>query len=224
MTDHNRYIETGDGSASFYSDKYEEPYHSIHGALQESLHVFIKMGLEAQRPHYKELSILEMGLGTGLNALLTYQLSPPLSCHYTALEAEPINLAQAGQLNYAEQIGDSALKPVLNQIHELDWNQPQQLSPQFTFTKVLTQLQDFETTQKFDLVYFDAFAPDAQPELWTEEIFAKIYSLLNPGAVLTTYCAKGAVRRAMIAAGFTVEKVPGPPGKREMLRAKKESL
>ena len=207
---------SGDGSSTIYSPIYGECYHSRYGAVQESMHVFIKMGLQAL-PQQASLSIFEMGLGTGLNALLSWQYRAGQSLHYTAIEAEPLEASLAAQLNYADE-GTEARR-VLQQIHAAEWGRGQALAPGFTFCKHQIQLQEYETDEKYDLVYYDAFAPTAQPELWTEAIFARLYGWMNPGSILVTYCAKGAVRRAMQAVGFEVERLPGPPGKREMLRA-----
>ncbi|MEM6262256.1 MAG: tRNA (5-methylaminomethyl-2-thiouridine)(34)-methyltransferase MnmD [Bacteroidota bacterium] len=211
---------TGDGSYSLYSQTYGEPYHSRHGAISESRHVFIRMGLEAFLVNSPEqVRILEMGLGTGLNAWLTalYPLEIPVT--YTALEAYPLGASQWQALNYAELAEDP--NQVFENIHQAAWYTRVPLTDQFTLEKVHATLEDFQSPQAFDVVYFDAFAPNSQPELWTEAVFEKMYGLMAPGGLLVTYCAKGAVRRAMQAAGFEVERLPGPPGKREMLRARR---
>lgn len=223
MGKQNVHYVTEDGSSTLYSEKYEETYHSRHGAIQESMHVFIEMGLAALPPEKTEISILEMGLGTGLNALLTALHQGERSMRYVALEAEPISQAQYEELNYVDELGVKKSKDLHVAIHQLPWNSWESLGADFQLFKFQGKLQDFKpaTHQTFDLIYYDAFAPDTQPELWTEAIFEKLFAFCNPGAVLTTYCAKGAVRRAMIAAGFQVERIPGPPGKREMLRARR---
>jgi tRNA U34 5-methylaminomethyl-2-thiouridine-forming methyltransferase MnmC len=217
------HVLTADGSSTLFSEKYGECYHSRHGAVQESRHVFLQMGLHALPPDLREIRILEMGLGTGLNALLTCLEASDRQIHYLGLEAEPVAPALFPQLNYGDQIPAEKAQPTLEAILQAPWEEAISLSPTFTLEKRQVRIQDFEpgTDQQFDLIYYDAFAPDAQPELWSEELFQKLFSWAAPGAFLTTYSAKGAVRRAMIAAGFSVEKLPGPPGKREMLRAHK---
>ncbi|GAB5557655.1 MAG: tRNA (5-methylaminomethyl-2-thiouridine)(34)-methyltransferase MnmD [Schleiferiaceae bacterium] len=216
--------ETKDGSKTLYIEALDEHYHSFHGALQESLHVFIKYGLHDSTA--QPLRILEVGLGTGLNALLTcvesivnYKGEREIS--YVSLEAYPL-IEEEWKATEYEGISDLAEGATLyEEIHTSPWEQPVELTPGFTLTKHKTKLQDFETSQRFDLIYYDAFAPSAQPELWTEEVFEKLYAMTAPGGFLVTYCAKGQVKRNMKAAGFTVEALPGPPGKREMTRATK---
>lgn len=207
---------TLDGSSTLYSDQFDQHYHSVHGAVQESQHVFLDKGL-AECQQTEPLRILEMGFGTGLNALMT-AMQAPMSVHYLSLEAYPISPEQLAQLNYGKLL---QVEELFTDIHEAAWDKTVSISPRFTLEKRLGMLEAFEGTSEIDLVYWDAFAPGAQPELWTEEVFRSILSWMNPGGILTTYCAKGDVRRAMIAAGFQIEKVPGPPGKREMLRARR---
>jgi len=183
-------ITTADGSKTIHIPEWNEQYHSKHGAIQEAKHVFLKTGLHHfidQYPKQKEISILEMGFGTGLNALLTYFESIALNkeIKYTGIEAFPVSQEEAQAMEYA------------------------------------SQLQEAGALTIYDLVYFDAFGPRVQPSLWTEDLFLKMYKALKPGGVLTTYCAQGAARRAMQSVGFEVERLPGPPGKREMLRASK---
>ena len=211
---------TKDGSSTLYSEQFDEHYHSVHGALQESMHVFIESGLHALPAEKSRVSILEMGLGTGLNALLTYLHKGNREVRYMALEAYPISAKMVDTLNYTEETGQRDAAHVFRKIHEMPWESWQNLGPDFDLFKHQTKLEAFSPKNRFDLVYFDAFAPNTQPELWTAEIFSKIYEILNPDAILVTYSAKGSVRRAMQSAGFTVEKIPGPPGKREMLRAR----
>jgi len=220
--DMERHIEiTKDGSATLYNKELGEHYHSTHGAVQESMHVFINAGLE----HYinktgaKALSILEAGLGTGLNAMLTYQYATArgMDVYYEAIEAYPVTAEESRQLNYA-QPGEQELFALL---HSSAWNEPVGLSKNFALKKVYTQLEAYTAARSFDVIYYDAFSPNAQPELWTEKIFATMYGLLNDGGVLVTYCSKSIVQKAMKAAGFTIQKLAGPPGKREMIRAVK---
>lgn len=207
---------TRDGSSTLYSDQFEQHYHSVHGAVQESQHVFLDMGL-AECQQTGPIRILEMGFGTGLNALMT-AMQAPMPVYYLSLEAFPISPEQLTQLNYGKLL---QVEELFDDIHAAAWNTAVAISPRFTLEKQLGMLEAFAGTSEIDLVYWDAFAPGAQPELWTEEVFRSVLGWMNPGGILTTYCAKGDVRRAMIAAGFEVEKVPGPPGKREMLRARR---
>ena len=214
-------ITTTDGSHTVEIPELHVTYHSRHGAVQESMHVFIEAGL--RHVLHREnipipLRIFEMGLGTGLNALLTVMEAKKQQAliHYTAVEAYPLQEEEWQALNYG---GDEQQKQWLQQIHEAPWYKEVVISDYFTFRKDKKKLDDFFSAERFNLIYYDAFAPRAQPELWTKEVFMQLYTLLEPGGVLVTYCSKSDVRRAMITAGFTVEKIPGPQGKREMLRA-----
>ena len=212
---------TKDGSSTLYAPRFEEHYHSTHGAVQESLHVFLEMGFKAI-PHSKEpLRIFEVGFGTGLNALLTALFSNGKEIHYTSIEAYPLHWESVKQLNYATLLGQHS-QPLLEKLHESPWEKDVEILPNFVLNKTKKLLQDYDPGNRFDLVYFDAFAPDTQPELWEPGIFQKIYSWCEPEAILVTYSAKGAVRRSLKSVGFEVEKVPGPPGKREMLRGIKK--
>lgn len=219
-------ISTADGSFTISIPSTGVTYHSKHGAIQESMHVFIGAGL-----HYmlskdltcKPLRILEMGFGTGLNALLVLQESirTGIHVHYETIEAYPLENVVYNQLNYSGQLQAPELQPLFLQLHDCLWNTTNDITQQFSFVKRNTNLEAFNSDLTFDIIFYDAFAPSAQPELWTVDIFKKLFDLLNPGGVLTTYCSKGDVRRAMSTAGFTIEKIPGPPGKREMVRAAK---
>jgi tRNA U34 5-methylaminomethyl-2-thiouridine-forming methyltransferase MnmC len=216
-------ILTGDGSHSISVPELNVAYHSIHGAIQESLHVFIEAGFRHQVRQLpgKQITILEVGFGTGLNALLTAIAAEKMerSIYYVALEPNPLNKEEFYSLNYCELLGRKDLQEDFLRMHECEWNKSIPLTEELLMHKSDSLLQTFEGRTKFDLIYFDAFAPNAQPELWTKEVFDKMYSILQPGGILVTYCSKGDVRRNMIAAGFEVEKLPGPPGKREMIRA-----
>jgi tRNA U34 5-methylaminomethyl-2-thiouridine-forming methyltransferase MnmC len=218
-----QFVITGDGSSSIYLPALDEHYHSTHGAVQESKHVFMKMGWEKIIPDKTHVDVLEIGFGTGLNAWLVYEAvrneNQTPAVHYTSLEAYPVSIGDAKQLNYTS----AKDQPEFLQLHEAKWNESVKVSDRFSLEKLQVTLQEFNPARTYDLVFFDAFAPRVQPEMWTKEIFEKMFSLMKPDAVLVTYCSKGDVRRNMIAAGFTVEKVPGPPGKREMLRAVKSS-
>lgn len=213
-------ILTEDGSHSLLQNELNETYHSIHGAIQESKHIFIEAGLK--KCAKDSIQILEIGFGTGLNAFLT-QLETELSgqkVRYTAIELYPLSTTSASLLNYPDLLAPEK-KDVFYQLHTSPWQNHIQLTKQFGLYKIKDDYSSMTLTGNFDLVFFDAFSPEKQPEMWTEERFKMIYRCCNSGAILTTYCAKGNVRRALQSAGFEVERIPGPPGKREMLRAKK---
>jgi tRNA U34 5-methylaminomethyl-2-thiouridine-forming methyltransferase MnmC len=217
-------IVTKDGSHTVEIPGMNVTYHSHHGAIQESKHVFIETGLNYQlnRPELQDfpLHIFEMGFGTGLNALLTAIEAEKrrIPIHYTAVEMYPLTLDEANTLNFSQVLGH---QDVFEQLHLCEWETDTAITEHFTLRKVQTDLQDFAPGEAFHLVYFDAFAPSAQPELWTEEVFKKLFNMMAENGVLVTYCSKGVVRRAMQAAGFNVAKLPGPPGKREIVRAEK---
>ena len=215
-------IRTSDGSTSLYIPQLDETYHSVHGALQETQHVFIKNGL--QLFHNQSLSILEIGFGTGLNALATYKEheSLQLNIRYETVEAYPLSCDEASQMNFPQMLNAPALVPVFEQMHRCEWNKLITLSPSFSFKKRLQRFETINDTDTFNLIYFDAFGAQVQPELWQEAIFQQMYAALKQGGYLVTYAAKGSVRRAMQTCGFTVERLPGPPMKREMLRAHKD--
>jgi len=211
-------IITDDGSKSLYLPEINETYHSKFGAKNESEHVFINAGFKQIQK--KEIAILEVGFGTGLNVLLTYfeALKSQQKVFFESLEKYPLPENILPEIN---NFDDTAYRELFHRIHQAAWQQPVNLSKNFTLLKNQVDLLAYQTTHKFDLVYFDAFAPDKQPEMWTADIFTKMYNLLNENGILVTYSAKGSVRRTMQATGFKVERIPGPPGKREMLRAKK---
>lgn len=218
-------LKTGDGSTTLHLPQWEEQYHSKHGAIQEALHVYIKTGLEFAIGQEKKdrFAILEIGFGTGLNALLTYISTKEITdllVTYTGLEAYPIALEEIAPLNFSEQLGvDNA---VFTKLHACDWEQKEPISKNFYLEKRNLRFEDFYAEQAFDLIYFDAFGPRVQPELWELPIFQQMYAALKPNGVLVTYSAKGEVRRTMQQVGFEVTRLPGPPGKREMLRAIKK--
>jgi len=213
-----RHIITHDGSSTLYSARYDQHYHSIHGAIQESMHVFIEAGLRALPEHLTEVAILEMGFGTGLNALLTLVHNAGKQLHYTGLETIPLNWEQAYNLNYIQELKLPEAGEWFQAIHHAAWNETVAIKPDFSLEKLQCQLQDFAPERGYDLLYFDAFAPTSQPELWEPGIMQQLYDWLNPGGIFVTYSAKSSVRKGLIAAGFDVSKLPGPPGKREMLR------
>jgi tRNA U34 5-methylaminomethyl-2-thiouridine-forming methyltransferase MnmC len=215
-------VVTKDGSHTIAIPEKGVTYHSVHGAVQESVHVFIEAGLKyvlSQREG-QPLAVFEMGFGTGLNAFLTAIYAQEHKAHisYTAVETAPLVVEEVNALNYADTLGHPSL---FHQLHASAWDKEVVLTDYFTLEKVQTDLATFSTPKQFDVLYYDAFAPSAQPELWTTEMFAKLFALLRQDGMLVTYCSKGDVRRAMQAAGFLVKKLPGPPGKREMLQAKR---
>lgn len=216
-------IITKDGSHTISIPEMNVTYHSHHGAIQESMHVFIEAGLKYVSANLQEpwINIFEMGFGTGLNALLSLIEAErcQLKIHYTAVELFPLQEKEINLLNYCEQLDRQNLKPVFHQLHQCEWGKDIFITPFFTLHKIRMDLINLSAYQPVNLIYYDAFAPAAQPELWTKEVFEKLISLLVPGGVLVTYCSKGDVRRAMQAVGFSIEKIPGPKGKREMVRA-----
>lgn len=211
---------TEDGSHTFYMPELDEHYHSTHGAVQEANHVYLNAGF-----HFCEkdpIHILEIGFGTGLNCFLTMIEAEKTNRKvvYHSIELYPIEKEQFEHLNYADPYGEY-YKEIFKKMHQADWNKDIALNENFTLCKLQGDLCKYEFKAQYDLIYFDAFAPDVQPELWTEEIFQKIYNCSATNAVLTTYCTKGIVKRALRTAGFTVKRLPGPPGKRQMVRATK---
>jgi tRNA U34 5-methylaminomethyl-2-thiouridine-forming methyltransferase MnmC len=215
-------IATEDGSNTYFVPDLNEHYHSSFGALSESRHIFIEHALKAVIALSKEVRILEVGFGTGLNALLTWLdcITEQVSVHYTALEPWPLQLTEAMKLNYAGMLQSSAASAIFRAMHESPWNVNVDLSSHMKIFKIDKKLENVVLAPgQYNVVYFDAFGPDAQPELWTEEVFTKLFASMAGGAVMTTFSAKGAVRRAMSKAGFKVEKLKGPVGKREITRA-----
>lgn len=218
-------IFTKDGSNSIYLPQLNEHYHSIHGAIQESQHVFIRNGLDCFLAQKKtKVDILEIGFGTGLNALLSFLKSKDNSSvnfTYTTIEPFPLPNEIIEKLNYAELLQQPLAPSLFQLIHAVAWNEPHKLSNNSTIHKLHNTIQEFVSPQLVDIIYFDAFAPEKQPEIWSNEVFQKLYNLLNHGGLLVTYCAKGIIKRKLKAIGFIVEALPGPPGKREMIRAMK---
>jgi tRNA U34 5-methylaminomethyl-2-thiouridine-forming methyltransferase MnmC len=215
-------IQTADGSKTIHLPEWNENYHSHHGAVQEALHVFIAAGLTPLALKQKEISILEIGFGTGLNAILTYRAAKAhqLNIDYHGIEAFPVSKNELDVLNYAQLADVAPYAAVYQLLHEANVAEATKVDASFKITKHQERIERFDYPKAyFDLVYFDAFGPRVQPELWTVAIFKCMFQTLKDGGVLVTYCSKGDVRRAMIEAGFSVEKIPGPPGKREMLRA-----
>lgn len=217
-------VITEDGSHTLYDPESGENYHSTHGAISESNHVFIEMALKAATSKKKKINILEIGWGTGLNTLLTAAEcdKSKTSVTYVAVEPFPISLGEASQLNYFEQIDHPAVREWTMKMHAHDHKYPFYLNDQFILNVLTEKLEELRfAANSFDVVYFDAFSPEAAPGMWTAEVFSMLYEAMQYEGILTTYCAKGEVRRRMLSAGFHVERVPGAPGKREMLRATK---
>ncbi len=216
-------VITGDGSGTLYNPLAGEHYHSTNGALTESVHVFIHAGMLHHLRRENRLRILEVGLGTGLNALLTLAecRNRDLSVDYTAIEPFPLSKELIAELNYSSLDGLSELSREFEAIHSAAPEKTEAISAKFSYTAIRKTLDNFlsETDKRYNLIYFDAFSPQVAPDLWTPEVFQALRAHMSAGATLVTYCAKGMVRRAMQAAGMRVERIPGPPGKREMLRA-----
>ncbi|HOX83228.1 MAG TPA: tRNA (5-methylaminomethyl-2-thiouridine)(34)-methyltransferase MnmD [Chryseolinea sp.] len=220
-------ITTSDGSHSLFNEELNETYHSVHGAVQESNHVFIQSGLhyfiDAFKP--KTIFILEIGFGTGLNALLTIKAAqqlPSLTFNYTTLEAFPLDEEVWSQLNYAD---DLKLKDEFHSLHSVLWEVDNRILPNFQFQKQHIKLQEvIFRPSSFDIIFFDAFAPNKQPELWEIDALKKVTEALNTNGVFVTYCAKGQLKRDLKSLGLIVQTIPGPPGKKEMVRAIKSFL
>lgn len=213
-------IQTDDGSPSLWNPDLGETYHSKFGALQESEHVFIEAGLEAISSHRTEISILEVGLGTGLNAALAAARNGA-SLRYLGLEPYPVDEKVLGQMNFGDVLSSSQLV-ALEGIWAAPFGQETEINQRFRIEKSLSGIVEYECGQRlFDVIFFDAFAPEIQGELWSVEVFKKIFEMTSTGGLFVTYCAKGQVRRDLAQAGYEVERLEGPPGKRHMLRATK---
>ena len=212
-------IQTADGSSTIYIPEMDEHYHSSHGAIQEAEHVFILHGLrKMEELGHDSISIFEMGFGTGLNAFLT-KIRAKIPVHYSSIEAFPVTLEEMASLNYVEQVGE-VFAADFSFIQTASWNEFVELSSDFHLRKIHAKIQDFALENSmFDLIYFDAFGPRAQGEMWELEILQKMYNALKTGGMLVTYCARGQFKRDLKSLGFEVEALPGPPGKREMTRA-----
>ncbi len=229
-------ITTSDGSKTIQIENWDEQYHSIHGAIQEANHVFLKHGLlffctelvSKSNEHVSKsqpISILEIGFGTGLNAFLTLIKAEKANqnINYVGVEAYPVSTDEIEQLNYVELISKNHAD-IFEKMHTVSWEIEHQITSGFQLEKQQKFFQDIKDENTFDIIYFDAFGARVQPDLWTEDIFRIMFNTLKENGVLVTYSAKGSVRRAMQAVGFIVERLPGPPGKREMLRAVKHSV
>lgn len=212
-------ITTGDGSKTIQIEEWNEQYHSLHGAVQEAYHVFIDHGL--RHLHQQKLDILEIGFGTGLNALITFSeaLNENKKITYCGVEKYPVSVGEVEELNYCQTLGLKGFQDAFEQMHTCNWEKEVAIHKNFTLIKRQQDFLEIDDQNAFDLVYFDAFGARVQPELWSVKIFKRMFEALRSKGVLVTYAAKGSVRRAMQEVGFLVERLPGPPGKREMLRA-----
>ncbi len=214
-------IITNDGSTTIRIPAWNENYHSTHGAIQEAKHVFIKNGLDMFQKQ-DSISILEIGFGTGLNAFITYiETLSKNKVNYVGVEAYPISPEEVCQMNYVSELDAERFQEVFDKIHSCDWEHQQAIAENFLLTKRKQFFEDIDDKNTYNLIYFDAFGFPLQPELWSEVIFKKMYDALMPNGVLVTYACRTPIRKAMLNAGFSVEKLPGAPGKREMLRATK---
>ena len=220
-------ITTADGSKTIHLPDWDEQYHSKHGAVQEALHVFIKIGLIHihEKESIQNISILEMGFGTGLNAYLTLLECTQLNIEvdYVGIEAYPVAYEEIKELNYPKVLLNKEQDELFDVLHRIVWETKHHVNDTFTLTKRQQFFQNIDDVDTYNLIYFDAFGARVQPELWTEIVFKKMFVALKPNGILVTYSAKGSVRRALQSVGFAVERLPGPPGKREMLRATKHS-
>ena len=225
-------VLTADGSHTLEIKDGAEHYHSMHGAVQEAQHVFIEAGLAYKFGQQSKVSVLEIGMGTGLNAFLTFCWMEKHEgvLEYTGMEAFPLQKDEWEVLNYADLLGPGGpeekeeLQGLWNTLHDSPWEAWNRINESVKCRKLQLKVQDFSSKETFDVVYFDAFGPRHQPDMWTDEVFELMATLISPGGVLVTYCAKGEVRRSMQRAGLKVERLPGPPGKREMLRAIKTQV
>jgi tRNA U34 5-methylaminomethyl-2-thiouridine-forming methyltransferase MnmC len=210
-------IKTNDGSLSIYDNQIDESYHSKYGAIKEAEHVFVKNGLLSVNK--KEISILEIGFGTGLNALLSLKESirKNIIINYHTIEPNPINKELYNKLNFSKLIGIN--KDYFLKLHDLEWNKKQKIHQYFIFKKYKKSIQEFNIEKKYDIIYFDAFSPRKQPELWGIDTLSKIFNMITKNGFLVTYCAQGEFKRNLKGIGYEVISLNGPPGKREMIKA-----
>ncbi len=217
----NKLILSEDGSHTLYSENFGTSYHSTHGAITESLHVFIEAGLKPLINKLKSIRILEMGFGTGLNPLLSYIEAEKheQKMEYLGYEAYPISFDESQKLNYIELLKDNSLKEIFDKMHQSDSRSQILLGTHFYFEKIYDQIENIDQSLKFDLIYYDAFGPGTQEELWNQKSTDRMAQLLSVNGVLITYCAQGQFKRNLKSSGFEVEGLAGPPGKREITRA-----
>ncbi len=214
-------IITDDGSTTIRIPEWDENYHSTHGAIQEAKHVFIKNGLDLFQ-NQDSISILEIGFGTGLNTFITFlETLNKEKVNYVGLEAYPISTEEIAQMNYVSELQATQYQEIFDKMHTSDWESKQIITDNFILTKRKQFFQDIDDKEQYDLIYFDAFGFPLQPELWSEAIFKKMYDALLPKGTLVTYACRSSIKNAMLSVGFSIEKLPGAPGKREMLRATK---
>ena len=214
---------TGDGSKTLFIPDWDENYHSSHGAVQEAKHVFLKYGL-GEIVDKKEINVFEVGFGTGLNAILTYEyaVENQLKITYDSIEAFPITTQEVGSLDYVSLFDNQVTQGIYLQMHSCVWDEPIQVSENFTLTKIHNKLEQHILLQnQYDIIFFDAFGPRVQEGMWSKIHFENLYQSLKSGGIFVTYCAKGQVKRDLKSVGFEVETLPGPPGKREMTRGKR---
>ncbi len=216
-------IQTSDGSSTIHIPEWNESYHSKHGAIQEAKHVFIKNGFDLFPQ--ETINILEIGFGTGLNTFITLLEAEKRNkkIDYHGVEAYPVSSTEIACLNYVTELDAEEKKSIFTFIHDCEWNKTQAITPYFSLTKRKHFFNEINDHEKFDLIYFDAFGYRVQPELWSEEIFKKMFTALKPNGILVTYAARGIIKKNMKQVGFIVEKLEGPPGKREMFRAIKKA-
>jgi tRNA U34 5-methylaminomethyl-2-thiouridine-forming methyltransferase MnmC len=217
-------IETKDGSHSLLNEALNETYHSTHGAIQESVHVFIKNGLHSwcNENNTTEVSVLEIGFGTGLNALLALKesMEKKIKIHFTTFEAFPVAEELISQLNYPQQINFSEANQLYQRLHQVEWNKPIAITADFVLEKRNEKIQDSTVSaSNYDLIFFDAFAPAKQPEMWDSQVLEKVIRSLKQNGFFVTYCAQGQLKRNLKSLSMKVESLAGPPGKREMVRA-----
>jgi tRNA U34 5-methylaminomethyl-2-thiouridine-forming methyltransferase MnmC len=216
----SKIVKTEDGSFTLFSSKFKEHYHSTYGALNESMLVYIENGLKYYNK--KSINIFELGFGTGLNAILTYiqSLKSNLTINYHTIELYPLKPEIISELDYNELLSEYELS-IFNKMHNSSWDTEIEISENFFLKKINIDFEGFVFNEKYDIIYFDAFAPDTQPNLWSTENFIKLYDSLNPKGIITTYSSKGIVKRNLRDAGFNVSRLPGPNGKRHVIRAEK---
>jgi tRNA U34 5-methylaminomethyl-2-thiouridine-forming methyltransferase MnmC len=216
---------TEDGSHSVYSEQFGVAYHSTHGAIQETRHIFIEAALSHywQHRNVDKIKILDIGFGTGLNVFMSFieSLNQGYNVELTTVEAYPLSFSIAEQLNYSQQLEVPQLDSIFKKLHTLSWEEKHLISEIFSFQKHLLDFKNITHVNFFDIIYYDAFSPESQPELWESEMLQRMFKALKNGGVLTTYCAKGSFKRALKSVGFQIESIPGPHGKREITRATK---
>lgn len=213
-------ILTADGSKTIFIPEMDENYHSMHGAFQEAMHVFIQSGLR-YLTQKQDITIFEIGFGTGLNALLSMveAENSKRKINYVGIEAFPVESELIAEIEYEKRVDDK-FRESFSFMHSSKWNEKHELSSNFSFTKIHSKIQDYQpTSSSADVVFFDAFGPRKQSEMWSQSVLEQMYTILKPNGFLVTYCAQGQVKRDLKSVGFTVEVLPGPPGKREMTRA-----